>query len=82
VFVRLRVKASVAATGERRIALNRPVIEAKPFHALNIGVRFEAYGYLYPPVQRHRGLTKAVLGLNARPYFGEIIQEDDELLRF
>lgn len=24
----------------------------------------------------------AVLGPDARPYFGEIIQEDDELLRF
>lgn len=76
------MKAPPAATGERRIASNRPVIEAKPFHALNIGVRFEANGYQYPPVQRHHGLTKAVLGPDARPYFGEIIQEDDEFLRF
>ena len=50
------MKASVvAATGERRTVLNRSVIDATTFHALEIDVRFEANGYLHPPVRRDHG---------------------------
>jgi hypothetical protein len=76
------VEGSVAATRARWNALNWPVIEATTFHAPRIDVRCEANGYLHLPVQRHRGLRQALLGPDARPYFGETIQEDDELLRF
>ena len=63
----------VAATGVRRNALNWPVIEATTFHAPKIDVQCEANEYLHLPVKRHRGLRQALLGPEARPYFGETI---------